>query len=195
MAGEPSLIECTRDGSAGCIELHTVDTYPPLTQPEASRNRSPHRNAQSYRGLDYAATEYARALPVSRAGEAEPHRVDSGFFLLRQITSKTEVRPAAKFLLADTLTIHRVDPAHGLEGQAYSKKSFEDGSRALEQPLGAKSLEQVIRIQSEYARMVYEAHVAEVSKLGEMYAGLTRNAYRPVEQAAAKTGAFHRPSA
>jgi hypothetical protein len=104
--------------------------------------------------LDYAATEYARALPVSRAGEAEPHRVDSGFFLLRPITSKTEVRPAAKFLLADTLTIHPVDPAHGLEGQAYSKKSFEDGSRAFEQPLGAKSLEQVIQIQSEYARMV-----------------------------------------
>ena len=29
-------------------------------------------------------------------------------------------------------------------------------------------------------------YVAELSKLGEMYAGLTRNAYKPVEQAAAK---------
>ncbi len=77
---------------------------------------------------------------------------------------------------------------------AYSKKSFEDGTRAFEQLLGAKSFEQVIQIQSEYARMVYEAHVAELSKLGEMYAGLTRNAYKPV-QAAAKTGAFHRQSA
>jgi hypothetical protein len=43
--------------------------------------------------------------------------------------------------------------------------------------------------------MVYEAHAAELSKLGEMYACLTRNAYKPVEQAAAKTGAFHRQSA
>jgi len=58
-----------------------------------------------------------------------------------------------------------------------------------------KVVEQVIQIQSEYARMVYEAHFAELSKLGEMYAGLTRNAYKPVEQAAAKTGAFHRQSA
>ena len=78
---------------------------------------------------------------------------------------------------------------------AYSKKSFEDGTRAFEQLLGARSFEQVIQIQSEYVRMVYEAHVAELSKLGEMYAGLTRNAYKPVEQAAAKTGAFHRQSA
>lgn len=75
---------------------------------------------------------------------------------------------------------------------AYSKKSFEDGTRALEQLLGAKSFGHVVEIQSQYARMVYEAHVAEVSKLGEMYAGLTRNAYRPVEQAAAKAGVPNR---
>jgi hypothetical protein len=77
----------------------------------------------------------------------------------------------------------------------YSRKTFEDGTRALEQLLGAKSFEQVIQIQSEYARMVYEAHVAELSKLGEMYAGLTRNTHKAVEQAAAKTAAFHRQSA
>jgi len=75
---------------------------------------------------------------------------------------------------------------------AYSKKSFEDGTRAFEQLLGAKSFEQVIEIQSQYARMAYEAYVAELSKLGEMYAGLTRNAYKPVEQAAAKAGAPNR---
>ena len=74
----------------------------------------------------------------------------------------------------------------------YSKKSFEDGTRAFEQLLGAKSFEQVIEIQSQYARMAYEAYVAELSKLGEMYAGLTRNAYKPVEQAAAKVGAPNR---
>jgi len=75
---------------------------------------------------------------------------------------------------------------------AYSKKTFEDGTRAFEQLLGAKSLGQVIEIQSQYARMVYEAHVAELSKLGEMYAGLTRNAYKPVEPAAAKAGTPNR---
>src|SRR5262245_42551019 len=70
----------------------------------------------------------------------------------------------------------------------YSKKAFEDGTRAFEQLLSAKSFERVIEIQYQYARMAYEAHVAELSKLGEMYSGLTRNAYKPVEQAAAKAG-------
>ena len=78
---------------------------------------------------------------------------------------------------------------------AYSKKSFEDGIRAVEQLLGAKSLPQVIEIQSQYARMVYEAYIAEWSKLGEMYAGLTRNVSKPVEQVAAKAAVPHRQSA
>ena len=78
------------------------------------------------------------------------------------------------------------------EFTAYSKKTFEDGTRAFEQLLGAKSFEQVIEIQSQYARMAYEAHVAELSKLGAMYAGLTRNAYKPVEQVAAKAGSPNR---
>ena len=34
----------------------------------------------------------------------------------------------------------------------YSKKAFEDGTRAFEQLLGAKSFEQVIEIQSQYAK-------------------------------------------
>jgi hypothetical protein len=59
-------------------------------------------------------------------------------------------------------------------------------TRAFEQLLRAKSFEQVIEVQSQYARMAYEAHVAELTKLGEMYADLTRNAYKPVEKIVTK---------
>ena len=61
-----------------------------------------------------------------------------------------------------------------------------------EQPVGAKSFEHVMEIQSQYARMAYEAYVAELTKLGNMYAGLTRTAFKPVEQAAAKVGSPNR---
>ena len=68
----------------------------------------------------------------------------------------------------------------------YSKRAFEDGTRAFEQLISAKSFEQVVEIQSQYAKKAYDAYIAEVSKLGEMYVGLARNAYAPVEQAATK---------
>ena len=69
----------------------------------------------------------------------------------------------------------------------YSKKAFEDGTRAFEQLSGAKSLEQAFEIQSQYAKKAFDAYVAQLSKLGEMYVDLARNAYKPVEQAVAKS--------
>jgi phasin family protein len=68
----------------------------------------------------------------------------------------------------------------------YSKKAFEDSTRAFEQLMGAKSIEQAVEIQSNYAKKAYDAYVAEMSKLGEMYAGLAKDAYKPVEAALGK---------
>jgi hypothetical protein len=68
----------------------------------------------------------------------------------------------------------------------YSKRAFEDATRAFEQLVGSKSFEQAIEIQSQYAKKAYDAWIAEASKLSEMYVGLARDAYKPVEQAVAK---------
>ena len=68
----------------------------------------------------------------------------------------------------------------------YSKKAFEDGTRAFEQLIGAKSVEQAVEIQSTYAKKAYDTYIAEMSKLGEMYVGLAKDAYKPVEAAIAK---------
>jgi hypothetical protein len=68
----------------------------------------------------------------------------------------------------------------------YSKKAFEDHTRAFEQLIGAKSVEQAVEIQSQYAKKAYDTYMAEMSKIGEMYAGLARDAYKPVETAFTK---------
>jgi len=64
-----------------------------------------------------------------------------------------------------------------------SKRAFEDTTRTWEQLVGAKSIEQVIEIQSQYAKRAYDNFVAEASKLGEWYVGLVQDASKPVEQA------------
>jgi hypothetical protein len=71
----------------------------------------------------------------------------------------------------------------------YSKRAFEDGCRAWEQLVGAKSFERAFEIQSQYAKNAFDSYIAEVSRLGELYASLARNAYKPVEQAVAKRSA------
>lgn len=68
----------------------------------------------------------------------------------------------------------------------YSKKVLEDHAAALEKLLGAKSLETAMQIQSEYAKSVYENAVAQATKMGELYQGLFKDAFRPLEAVIAK---------
>jgi hypothetical protein len=72
--------------------------------------------------------------------------------------------------------------AIGAKMTDYSKRAFEDGTRAFEQLVAAKSLEHAVEIQSQYAKKAYETWVAEASKLGEMYVAVARDAYKPVEK-------------
>jgi phasin family protein len=72
------------------------------------------------------------------------------------------------------------------EMMEYSKAAFDDAIRTWEQLIGVKSLEQAIQIQSDYAKRVYENHMAELKKLGEMTVGMVRDASKPVENASRK---------
>src|SRR5262249_8465938 len=63
----------------------------------------------------------------------------------------------------------------------YSKTVFEQSAAATEKLIGAKSLEKAIEVQSDYAKSAYETFVAEATKLGELYADLAREAYKPFE--------------
>jgi hypothetical protein len=72
------------------------------------------------------------------------------------------------------------------EMMEYSKSAFDDAIRTWEQLIGVRSLEQAIQIQSDYAKRVYENHMAELKKLGEMCVGMVRDASKPVEDASRK---------
>lgn len=68
----------------------------------------------------------------------------------------------------------------------YSKKAVEDGTAAVEKLFGVKSLDKAVEVQTEYARSAYEGFVAKASRLGELYADLAKEAYKPYETLLAK---------
>jgi phasin family protein len=68
----------------------------------------------------------------------------------------------------------------------YSKAAFDDAIRTWGQLISVRSLEQAVQIQSDYAKRVYENHMAEMKKLGEMCTGMVRDASKPVEDASRK---------
>ena len=71
--------------------------------------------------------------------------------------------------------------AIAVEVADYSKKVFEQGSAATEKLIGAKSLEKAFEVQSDYLRSAHESFVAESTKLGELYADLAKETYKPFE--------------
>jgi phasin family protein len=72
--------------------------------------------------------------------------------------------------------------AIALDATEYTKKSYEEGSTALQKLAAAKSAEAAFEIQSGYARSAYESLVSESTKMIELYAELARDAYKPFEQ-------------
>jgi phasin family protein len=68
----------------------------------------------------------------------------------------------------------------------YTRKSLEDGNAFTEKLAGVRSLDKVVEAQTEYAKKTYETFVAESQKIGELYADLAKQTFKPFEDFAAK---------
>jgi hypothetical protein len=77
--------------------------------------------------------------------------------------------------------------AIAVETADYAKKSFEQGSATLEKLVGAKTFEKAVEIQTTYLKSAYEGFVAQSAKLGELYASLAKDAFKPYEGLVAKS--------
>jgi phasin family protein len=75
------------------------------------------------------------------------------------------------------------------EAADYSKKSFEDSVAHIEKISSVRSIEAAVELQTGFVKSAYEGYVAEATKIGEMYADLAKNSYKPYEAPAAKTPA------
>jgi hypothetical protein len=83
--------------------------------------------------------------------------------------------------------VSKASQAIATEFADYSKKSFEDSTKVMEKLLGVKSIEKAMDIQTDYAKTAYESFVAEATKMGELYADLAKETYKPFEAYVVKT--------
>ncbi len=71
----------------------------------------------------------------------------------------------------------------------YSKKSFEDSISHMEKLSSVKSVEAAFELQTSFLKSAYEGYVAQATKIGELYADLAKDAYKPYEAPVAKATA------
>ena len=70
----------------------------------------------------------------------------------------------------------------------FTKKSFEAGSSAFEKLIAAPSLDKAVEVQTDYVRSAYEGYVGQVTKVGEIFADMAKDAYKPYETLLGKFG-------
>jgi hypothetical protein len=75
------------------------------------------------------------------------------------------------------------------ETAEFSRKSFEKGTTAFEKLSAVKSVDKAVEAQQAFAKESYEAMLAQMTKLNELYLATAKEAFKPFEASFAAFGA------
>jgi hypothetical protein len=73
-----------------------------------------------------------------------------------------------------------------VESTDFTKKSFEQGTAAVEKLVAVKTIDKAFEIQADFAKTAYEGFVAQATKMGELYTAMAKDAFKPFEAVIAK---------
>ena len=72
------------------------------------------------------------------------------------------------------------------EASDYTKKSLEQNTAFVEKLLSVRKFDEALALQTDFAKTSYDNFIAQVTKMGELYTGFAKEAFKPVENAIAK---------
>lgn len=72
--------------------------------------------------------------------------------------------------------------ALGAQATAYSKKAVEANVAAAKSLSGAKSIQEVVELQTSFAKSAMEAYMAELSKMGEIVQASVKDSMKPLNE-------------
>jgi phasin family protein len=70
----------------------------------------------------------------------------------------------------------------GARAIAFSKKSMEDQVAAAKSLSSAKSLQEVVELQTTFAKSAFETYIAEINKMGETVAASVKESISPINE-------------
>ena len=90
--------------------------------------------------------------------------------------SKSNVEAVVESLTAATKGAETV----GAQALAYSKKNWDEAVTAAKTLSGAKSVQEVIELQSKYAKSSMEAYVAEMNLMSQTMSASFKDTFKPI---------------
>jgi phasin family protein len=126
-----------------------------------------------------AETMKSQAEKYSSAGaQAFKDAVDKSLTALNDMNAQSKSNLEA--VVASTTAATKGAEALGAQAMAYSKKAVEDGMAAARSLGSARSVQEVVELQTSYAKSALETYLAEVNKASEIVAASFKESLTPL---------------
>ncbi len=129
--------------------------------------------------MDTAETFKASVEKFSTAGtQSFKDSIEKTLAALNEVNaiSKNNVEAVVESLTVATKGAETV----GAQALAFSKKNWDDAVSAANSLSGAKSVQEVIELQSKYAKASMEAYVSEVNLMTETLSSSFKDSFKPI---------------
>lgn len=132
-----------------------------------------------------AATETVKKTveqATAAGNQAFKEGVDKSINALTEMNTlgKKNIEAAVESVTAAT----RGAEALSAQALAYSKKSWEDGVSAAQALASAKSVQEVIELQTAFAKSAMEAYLSEVTKMTDTVQASVKDSFKPINERA-----------
>jgi phasin family protein len=126
-----------------------------------------------------AETLKTQAEKYSAAGaQTFKDAVDKSLSALNELNAQSKSNLEA--VVASTTAATKGAETLGAQAMAYSKKAMEDGLAAARQLGSARSVQEVVELQTTYAKTALETYLAEVNKASETVAASFKECMTPL---------------
>jgi phasin family protein len=134
-----------------------------------------------------AKTVNGTADPIEAALKNGTEAVKDGFEKLAKGYEQAMAfgKDNAEAMLKSTILAGKGLEAINSEVFAYSRRSVEDSIAATKAMLGSTSVQELLEIQSDYAKSAFETYLAEVNKVRDLALASLKDATQPLQARAA----------
>jgi phasin family protein len=117
---------------------------------------------------------------TAAGNQAFKEGVDKSINALTEMNTlgKKNIEAAVESVTAAT----RGAEALSAQALAYSKKSWEEGVTAAQALASAKSVQEVIELQTAFAKSAMEAYLAEVTKMTDTVSASVKDSFKPINE-------------
>jgi phasin family protein len=131
-----------------------------------------------------AATTTAAKNPVEQfaaaGNKAFKEQIEKSMAAIGEINTHSKANLEA--VVASVTAATKGAETVGARAIAYSKKSVEDQVAAAKTLAAAKSVQEVVELQTAFAKSAFEGYVAEMTKINELVAASVKDAFSPINE-------------